>query len=154
MKKSIFFLCILVLLCGLVCGCQKAEQTNSFVQIGNPIMEVTSADEMTDYLKFTIPTLDKEVAVYIVITEGNAPSIGEIRYADGCEFRMKQGNGDISGIYGGTLTGTETIAGINVSFYQYEHLTYALWESDGFSFSYIFSGDATAEIEGLIQKVK
>ena len=138
----------------LVEGTIASESTSGFVQMGSPIMEVSSTDEMTAYLKFSVPMLDKAVETYIVLLEGSSPSIGEIRYSDGSEFRMKRGSGDISGIYGGTCTENKDISGIDVSFYAYENITYAIWEQSGFALSYIYTGDGTAEIEILIRQLQ
>ena len=49
------------------------------VQVANPLMEVNSVDEMEKYLDFKIPTLNKEVEVYIVkFDENNYPKNARI----------------------------------------------------------------------------
>ena len=90
------------------------------VQIPNPILTVASVEEMEEYLDFAVPVLDKEAASYAVFIEDGYPTMGQIEYADGSEFRMQYGSGDISGIHGGTLEKSENIDGVKVEQYRYE----------------------------------
>ena len=46
--------------------------------------------------------------------------MGQVDYADGSQFRIQYGSGDISGIYGGTLEESREIAGVSVAYYQYD----------------------------------
>ena len=48
---------------------------------------------------------------------------------------MKYGTGDISGIHGGVLEKTESIAGAEVSLYTFEDTRYGIWEKDGYTYS-------------------
>ena len=122
------------------------------VQIPNPIITVSSVEEMEHYLDFDVPVLEKEVASYSVLIEDSYPTMGQIDYADGSEFRMQYGSGDISGIYGGTLEKSENIGGVNVEYYKYENTTYAIWEQNGFTFSYVSANGENIEVESIIQQ--
>lgn len=130
------------------------------VQVPNPIISVSSSDEMNRYLDFNVPILDKDVDEYSVIVYESYPEIGQVDYADGSEFRIKYGSEDISGIYGGELVKTEKISETDVELYEYtnfmgETTTYAVWMKNGFSYSYIYkSGDYIAEIEAIIEQCK
>ena len=129
------------------------------VQIPNPFITVTSVEEMEEYLDFKVPVLDKEVETYSVLVEDSYPTMGQIDYADGSEFRIKYGSGDISGIYGGTLEESKDIEGVKVDYYRYTddttpELTYALWEQNGFTFSYLYTNDSIADVETIIQEFK
>lgn len=121
------------------------------VQIPNPFITVTSVEEMEEYLDFDVPVLDKEVESYSVLVVDNYPTMGQINYTDGSEFRMEYGSGDISGIYGGALEESRDIEGVNVEYYKYTDITYAIWEQDGFTFSYIYTDDGIADVETIIQ---
>ncbi len=126
------------------------------VQVANPLIEVSSAEEMKGYLDFTVPVLDKEVQNYIVIVMDNYPSIGQIDYADGSEYRIQYGSGDISGIYGGIVTDTRQVEQVEVTYYTFDNVgtevTYATWEQGGYTFSYIYTGDGENEIQQLIER--
>ena len=125
------------------------------VQVANPLMEVNSVDEMEKYLDFKVPTLNKEVEVYIVIVdENNYPKTARIEYKDGSTFNMEYGSKDVSGILGGTLEKTEEINKADVKFYTYtddgsNEVEYAIWEKDGFSYSLSNSASLQSEIESL-----
>ena len=125
------------------------------VQVANPLMEVNSVDEMEKYLDFKVPTLNKEVEVYIVIVdENNYPKTARIEYKDGSTFNMEYGSKDVSGILGGTLEKTEEINKADVKFYTYtddgsNEVEYAIWEKDGFSYSLSNSANLQSEIESL-----
>ena len=124
------------------------------VKMANPIMDVDSLEELETYLDFALPQLNKEVSGYSFIVVDDYPSLGQINYADGSEFRMAHGSEDVSGIYGGSLESSEMISGVEVCFYHYADgefdIDYATWEDGGFSFSYIYTGDGTEEIGELI----
>lgn len=153
-------------LCLLIVGGVMFTHNNSnipnpeLVQIPNPIITVTTVEEMEKYLDFTVPVLEKEVESYSVIVMDSYPSIGQVDYADGSEFRIQYGNGDISGIYGGTLEESSEIDGVNVEYYKYtdsstnSDITYAIWEQNHFTFSYIYTGGNKADVETFIQQCK
>lgn len=128
-----------------------AVPSPSLVQVANPIITVGSAAEMEEYLDFPVPVLDKEVASYSVFVSDGYPTMGQVDYADGSQFRIQYGSGDISGIYGGTLTGTANIDGAEVQYYDYNGTAYAIWEQDGFSFSYVYSDNGAADVETIIR---
>ena len=47
------------------------------------------------------------------------------------------------------LEGRE-VAGVNVEYYEYDGTSYAIWEQDGFAFSYVYTGGGSADVEALI----
>lgn len=65
---------------------------------------------------------------YSVFISDGYPTMGQVDYADGSQFRIQYGSGDISGIYGGTLEESREIAGVSVAYYQYDSMSYAIWE--------------------------
>ena len=120
----------------MLAGCGQAQAPDAgFAQMGNPLVEVASADEMEQKLGYSVPVMDKEVAAYIVLVIDGKADMGRIRYADGSVFNIKKGSGDISGIYGGTLEQEQAIGGVTVSFYSLEGQSYAIWEDGGFAYS-------------------
>ena len=122
----------------LVSGCQNEKSENAangFVQMGNPLVTVDSAQEMEERLGYPVPVLEKEVEAYIVLAIDGVADSGRIRYADGSSFVIKRGSGDVSGIYGGVAEREEVIDGISVSFLVMEDIHYAIWEKDGFAYS-------------------
>ncbi len=135
----------------MIAGCaEKPEEApnTGLVQMGNPLVEVASAQEMEAKLGYSAPVLDKTVEIYFVLAAQQA----RIRYADGAEFNMKQGSGDISGIYGGVAEKTETICGVSVTFRTYEEIHYAIWEKDGFTYSLTGGENLADEVAALIEK--
>ena len=124
------------------------------VQIPNPILTVTSVEEMEEYLDFPVLILDKEVASYSVMIEDSYPTMGQVDYADGSQFRIRYGSGDISGIYGGTLEKSEDIQGVKVQYYKYADTAYAIWEQNGFAFSYIYVNGDTTDVERIITQYR
>ena len=126
------------------------------VQVTNPVIEVNSAEEMKDYLDFSVPVLEKNVETYSVIVEDDYPTIGQIDYTDGSEYRIQYGSGDISGICGGVLADTKKVGEVEVSYYTFDRVdskvTYAIWEEDNYTFSYVYTGNGGSEIQTLIDK--
>lgn len=148
--KSSRSLCILLLLCFLFTSCGRASQepvpedssqvmessdTSENMQVVNPVMEVSSLDEMQSQLGFEVPVLDKEIVSYVVLNIDEEPAIGCIDYKDGTAFRIQKGSGDISGIHGGVLESSVDFGSVTVFYYTMEDLHYALWECDGFTYS-------------------
>ena len=43
--------------------------------------------------------------------------------------------------------------GVAVHYYRYEDIRYALWEQEGFAFSYVYTGDGSAEVQELIRRM-
>ena len=107
---------------------------------------------MENYLDFDVPVLDKEVESYTVLIEDSYPTMGQIDYADGSEFRIQYGSGDISGIHGGTLEKSENVDGVKVEHYKYETITYAVWEQNGFTFSYVYTNSENIDVASIIQQ--
>lgn len=129
------------------------------VQIPNPFITVASVKEMEEYLDFKVPVLDKKIETYSVLVEDDYPAMGQIDYADGSEFRIKYGSGDISGIYGGALKESKNIGDVKVNYYSYtdgttSELTYAIWEQNGYTFSYLYTNGGSADIEAIIEEFK
>ena len=139
--------------CLLLAGCgTEKDETEEFVQMVNPLVTVNSVQEMEQMLGYTVPVLEKDVESYIVLViEGTAES-GRIRYADGTDFNIKRGSGDISGIYGGTQESETNIEGVSVSLWVYEDLHYALWEAEGFTHSLAGTEITEADLAALIGK--
>ena len=129
--------CLCLVVSGTVFYLGSGTQVPSpdYVQVTNPILEVESLEEMEEYLDFTVPELDKPVDSYVVLVVDGYPEMGRIYYSDGSVFNVKYGTGDISGIYGGTLEKTETIADAEVSIYSFEDTRYGIWEKDGYTYS-------------------
>ena len=145
--------CLCLLVAGGVLftpGSENVAPEPNLVQIPNPIITVSSVEEMENYLDFDVPVLDKEVESYAVLIEDSYPTMGQIDYADGSEFRIQYGSGDISGIHGGTLEKSENIEGVEVEYYKYEDTTYAVWEQNGFTFSYVYINSGNLDIENII----
>ena len=71
----------------------------------NPIVEVSSKEEMEEKLGFEVPMLTKDVEKYIVIIDADRkPYHGRIIYSDNNVFEIeKTEEKDISGIYGSEL---------------------------------------------------
>ena len=135
----------------MIAGCAKKPEESpntGLVQMGNPLVEVASAQEMEAKLGYSVPVLDKAVETYFVLAAQQA----RIRYADGASFDMKQGTGDISGIYGGVEEKTETLCGVSVTFLTYEETRYAIWEKDGFTYSLTGGENLADEVAALIGK--
>ena len=44
-------------------------------------------------------------------------------------------------------------AGVAVHYYRYGDIRYALWEQEGFAFSYVYTGDGSAEVQELIRRM-
>ena len=144
-------LCLVVLMSG--CGGQKEETPDpGFVQMGNPLVTVASAEEMETQLGYTVPVLDRDVSDYIVLVIDGAAESGRIRYADGSDFNIKQGSGDISGIYGGTQEEEMEIDSVAVTFFRFENIRYAIWEKDGFAFSLSGGETLVEDVAALIHK--
>ena len=43
--------------------------------------------------------------------------------------------------------------GVAVHYYRYGDIRYALWEQEGFAFSYVYTGDGSAEVQELIRRM-
>lgn len=151
MKTKVRIMILLVLF-AMLTGC--AEQSNQpspeRLQVVNPMMKVSSAQEMASYLDFAVPVLDKPVDEYIVLVIDGYPDVGRIYYQDGSVFSMKYGEGDISGIYGGVPEKEETIRDVPVSFFTFEESGYAIWEMDGFTFCLTGAEQLETEVEAII----
>lgn len=120
------------------------------VQVANPIMELESAEKMGEYLDFDVPELKKDVDSYLVFVEDQHAAMGQINYTDGSSYRVRYGSGDISGVYGGSLIETNKIEDVDVELYEYESTRYAIWEDQGFTFSYTFGDDGVDTVTELI----
>ncbi len=120
----------------------------------NPIVEVSSKEEMEEKLGFEVPMLTKEVEKYIVIIDADRkPYHGRIIYSDGNTFEIeKTDEKDISGIYGSEFKSKNLYNGIDAEKYTYENTEYVIWQKDGFSYSYSTeNGLALSELMSLIK---
>lgn len=157
MKKAFKILTIAACV-GMLAGCGSVENQGEtkapkpeLVKVVNPLMTVSSVEEMEQYLDFSVPVLEKEAEAYIVLVIDGYPQNGRIRYADCNTFNMKYGSGDVSGIYGGTLEKTEEVDGVTVSFYTYDTTRYALWEQGGFTYSLTGGENLEEEVKSLLK---
>lgn len=157
MKKAFKILTIAACV-GMLAGCGSVENQGEtkapkpeLVKVVNPLMTVSSVEEMEQYLDFSVPVLEKEAEAYIVLVIDGYPQNGRIRYADGSTFNIKFGSGDVSGIYGGTLEKTEEVDGVTVSFYTYDTTRYALWEQGGFTYSLTGGENLEEEVKSLLK---
>lgn len=146
--------CLCLVVCGgIMLNRSPAESPNPDpVQIANPIMEVSSVDEMEQYLDFDVPLLEKEAETYIVLIVDGYPEVGRIRYTDGSLFSIKYGSGDISGIYGGKLETVAEVDSIEVTYYTFDSIRYAIWESNGFTYSLTGTGNLEEDVEMVISQ--
>ena len=152
MKKYLIFLLIATLLLSLS-GCGAAGEHTpkpEQVQVVNPLMTVASVAEMEEMLDFPVPVLDKQIKSCIVLVIDGYPTNGRIRYADGSDFNITYGSGDVSGIYGGVLEKSVEIQGVTVKIYTYDTLRYAIWETGGFSYSLTGGADLESELGALL----
>lgn len=151
MKRKIVLMVLCLAFALVGCGTEQTEAPDAgFVQVVNPLVTVESVEEMEEKLGYSVPVLDKDVESYIVLVIDGVCESGRIRYADGSDFNIKEGNGDISGIYGGVLETEERIREVVVSFYAYEEIRYAIWEKDGFTYSLAGGGALRDDVSALI----
>ena len=120
----------------------------------NPIVEVSSKEEMEEKLGFEVPMLTKDVEKYIVIIDADRkPYHGRIIYSDNNVFEIeKTEEKDISGIYGSEFKSKDLYNGIEAEKYTFENTEYVIWQKDGFSYSYSSeNGLALSELKSLIK---
>lgn len=120
----------------------------------NPIVEVSSKEEMEEKLGFEVPMLTKDVEKYIVIIDADRkPYHGRIIYSDNSVFEIeKTEEKDISGIYGSEFKSKDLYNGIEAEKYTFENTEYVIWQKDGFSYSYSSEkGLALSELRSLIK---
>ena len=142
-------ICLNLLLCA--CGAGTPDTSNTGItQVVNPLVEVATPQDMEAKLGYSVPVLKKDVSAYIVLVIDGVAESGRIRYTDGSDFNIKQGSGDISGIYGGTPAGESTVSGVSVSYFTCEELRYAIWEKDGFTFSLTGGDTLEADVAALL----
>ena len=144
---------VLAVLCLILTGCggeKLSVPSPERVRVVNPMMQVESLAEMEGYLDYAVPVLEKEVEKFIVLVIDGYPQIGRVVYADGGEFRIRYGTGDISGIYGGTEEKTEEIQGVTVTFLIYDQIRYAIWEKAGFTCCLMGGESLETEVASLI----
>ena len=146
--------CLCLVMCGGVMLNRFPVETPDpdLVQVANPIMEVGSLDEMEQYLDFDVPLLDKEVEAYVVLVVDGYPEAGRVFYTDGSLFSIKYGSGDISGIHGGKVKSAVEVDGVKVTYYTYDSGRYAIWESDGFTYSLTGAENLEEEVKTLISQ--
>lgn len=143
-----------VLTCSLFIGLILIKDNNNEpIKIPEPIIEVNELSEMKKYLGFIPSILQKQVNIYQIINDDEAP-ISEIIYVDNSRFRMSLKNGDISGIYGGTLENEMIIKTFNIKIYKFEDTRYAVWMDSQYSYSYLTNKNNEnflQELESLIK---
>ena len=146
----IFIFCIGILVGGFLFLTNKDNNKVNTLELANPLTEVSSASEMTDYLGFNVPIIkDKEVSKYIVIGKDHKANHARVIYKDKSEFDMEQGDLDVSGIYGSKLLKEESIGGVKVIINTYEDIIYAIWTYNDYSYSYsmVNSNEETINLE-------
>ena len=150
--------CLCLCVCAAYIHQHLLSATGGRLEVASPITQVDSAEEMGKYLGFDVPVLsDKNAASYTVYAYEKYAYRGEITYSDGSVFCAERGNGDISGIYGGALQGTQTVSRVTVYFYSMENIRYAIWSSNGLSYCYCaspYETDYSKQIAELISAIK
>lgn len=121
------------------------------VQVTNPLLEVSSAEEMERYLDFPVPVLNKETARYIVLVQDGHAVLGQVDYADGSCYRIGYGSEDVSGIYSAQTVDTREVAGVSVEYRELDDVRFAVWQQDGYSCSYTFGENGDADLPALIE---
>ena len=151
LRKILVILCFSLVFVFGGCGNGRNEISDSgFVQMVNPLVMVDSVQEMEKRLGYEVPVLEKSIDSCIVLVIDNICESGRIRYADGSDFNIKQGTGDISGIYRGILETEENVNGVAVSFFTFEEIRYAIWETNGFTYSLTGGADLRENVAVLI----
>ena len=153
LHRTVSLLLCLGLCTAALPGCSSgssSEPDPKPVQVVNPMVKVSSVEEMEEMLDFSIPTLSRDVETYLVLVYDGYPQMGRITYTDGSLFSIKYGQEDVSGIYGGTLDSTQTLNGVQVDFYHYEDTHYARWEKDGFSHCLTGKNTLAEDVAALI----
>ena len=122
---------------------------NNEVQIPNPIISIDSLEELSKYLGIKTDNFNfKEIEN---INKFTSEILGEITYKDNSVLRIGKGNNDNSGIYGSRLKEETTINNIKVKIYTFEELEYAVWQKDGYSYSYRKSSNEN--ITEIVKKI-
>ncbi len=122
---------------------------NNVVQIPNPIVSIDSLNELSNYLGLSTEKFDfKEIKN---INKYQNEIFGEIIYKDDSTLRISKGKSDNSGIYGSSLVGKTIINNVEVQIYSLEKIEYAIWQKDGYSYSYRKSNDEN--IKDIIKKI-
>lgn len=145
---------LITVLCFILAGCIGEKKNAPFpepVQVVNPILVVETLAQMEEYLDFSVPVLEREVQKYIVLVIDGYPQMGRVCYADGGEFRIQYGTGDISGIYGGIEEKTENIHGVQVTYFTYGEIRYAIWGQDGFACCFTGGAELETVVAELIE---
>jgi len=105
--------------------------------ITTPPLDAKSLQDLEKYLNMDLSKYEiKEIEEVILYEESD---MGEIIYKDGSSFRISKGNTDNSGMYDGTLMRELEYNNINVKIYELDNTKYAIWQSNNYSYSYIFS---------------
>lgn len=139
---------IILLICSvLIVGCEKketkktTENNQSQTTIPNPLIELTTKEELEEEVNFKVPTIEqKEIISYIAIGETENKNQARILYQDGSEFDMKKGKiknqEEISGIYGAEKKDNITINKTKITIYEYEETIFGVWNDKKYSYSY------------------
>ena len=131
---SCFASAFTVIILGVFVVVNKNYNDENNVLIPNPMVSIDSLDELEKYLGISSLKLDfKEIEEII---KYNNDVLGQITYKDDSVLRISKGNNDNSGIYGSTLKEEITINNTKVKIYYFEELEYAIWQKEGYSYSY------------------
>ncbi len=115
-------------------------KVNEIYKQVNPITELKDETELEAEIGVKPILLDKEVAVYQLITTDKYP-IGEVRYTDGSTYRVSKTNLDISGVYGGKKIDKDDTNKIDIEYFSMEDKNYATWRNGEYSYAYITNND-------------
>lgn len=136
---SAFAACICLVAVAVSAVIGTSSSKHDLVQITDPITEVSSLDEMKDYLGFDVPELKgKKADSYIVIgDDGDKYAYhARVNYTDGTSLEMeKKKDADVSGFYGGTKLETVTISGVSAEIYSLDDTFYANLSVGDYSYS-------------------
>lgn len=135
-RRRLGWLSVAACFCICVCAALFAQMGTSpgtLPRMEAPIMEVTSTDEMREYLGYPVPVLEgKTVTSYLLNTSGEYAETGSVLYSDGSSFQITRENTALpEDIYY-----TESINGVPVQFGWEDGHQYATWTHNGYSCRY------------------
>lgn len=124
------------------------------VMVSNPMTYVDSYDEMEKYLGYSVPELkEKTPESYVIFASNGKVESGKVEYTDGSSLKVMRGSGDISGIFGGKLTGDREILSVTVHYYTFEGYAYSVWTDNGYSYCYTTSSGEGNDVYSVTEKI-
>ena len=142
--KKLGIIIIIILCIALVSGCEKekkATKTKTKTEVVNPLVELTSKEDLEKTVGFEVPTIEeKEIISYIAIGQDENKKHARVLYQDGSELDMIEGiikdQEEISGIYGAEETETIKMEHYTIKVYEYEETIYGIWRDADYTYSY------------------